>query len=568
MKGKKRNFKEATKSLFLQYTVIPISILIVLFFFFTIIIFKLILVHEANQAAGKIDKEISLVSKNYTEELKKITEHPAVMEYLEFHAQSNLVYEEFYSFNNKQKVRSIFHLADENGDVLLTSANLTSKAVNENIRSVIHRMAKNPKEILIDAGKNQYSHGKVTVLTMGKAIVKNNKVIGYSILQLYEEDFLNLIFAENADISVITDSYDTIIVSTNSVVKGLINKFRPQYSNNSDSYVDIKDATFFISEKSTDPNFKVYVLKTTKTHNAFILIYLVFIVIVSCVLYYLVKHLAEKMSSKNAHSIEKLLAAVSRLQTGDKNAYVEINSGDEFEVLANKFNTMLDNLNHLDTKNKELAEIQRKSEIKFLQSQFNPHFLFNVLETLRYTLLLNTNMAQEIIITLSKLLRYSINNGVPNVKLDKDLNYIEDYLKLHKMRFNDRLEYEILVPDEIRNTVIPKLLLQPVIENSIKYGFRNHSHLTIGIKGEIISDKIVLTVSDNGGGITEEQLKRINGWLSNPDSTLEHFGLYNVHRKLVLLFGEDYGLTINSEYGHGTTVEIMLPLHKGEWSHV
>src|SRR5690606_20380968 len=166
-------------------------------------------------------------------------------------------------------------------------------------------------------------------------------------------------------------------------------------------------------------------------------------------------------------------------RSGDLKSYVYIHTGDEFEVLANQYNEMLDDLNDLLEKNKELSDIRRVTEIKLLQSQFNPHFLFNVLETLRYTMLTNLDHAQEIIFSQSRLLRYSLNDQNKNVLFAKDLEYTIDYLKLHKFRFKDRLEYEICIPDELKNVYVPKLLLQPIIENSIKYGYKNKMKLNI-----------------------------------------------------------------------------------------
>jgi two-component system, sensor histidine kinase YesM len=562
MKTKKRNFKETTKSLFLTYTVIPIFILVILFFIFTITIFKVILIHDTTQASSHIEEKMSSVNQQYRKEVNRIAALPDVTHYLKTLSHSNLVFEEFYHFNNQQQVKSIFNLFDGNGQLLLSSANTVNDASMENLTVILRQLQKDPKKLIIAAGKNQYSHGKVTVLSFAKAIIDDGRVIGFVIFQLNEEDLLNLVFAENADIAVITDPFDTIVVSTNSIVKGLINKFSPLYT--SDSHVQIKDATFYISEKQTNDHFKIYTLKKTNISSIVVWIYFLFVSLIGFVFYFLVKHLAEKMSSKNVQSIETLLSAVSRLQTGDLKAYVKMDTGDEFEVLGDQYNVMLDNLNQLTQRNRELAEIRRVNEIKFLQSQFNPHFLFNVLETLRYTMLMDTNQAQNIILTLSKLLRYSLRNEAKDVLFKVDLDYIVDYLRLHKYRFGDRLQYEIDIPDEIKQIFVPKLLLQPIIENAIKYGYQGKTHLKVVIKGEVSEGDMILTVCDNGSGMEDAKLTQITALLQEPQGTPEQIGLYNTHRKIALLYGEGYGLTIRSVLGQGTEVIIKLPVDKGE----
>jgi sensor histidine kinase YesM len=240
-------------------------------------------------------------------------------------------------------------------------------------------------------------------------------------------------------------------------------------------------------------------------------------------------------------------------------SYIEVKTGDEFEIFANQYNIMLDRLNLLMKRNAELSNIRRIKEIKQLQAQFNPHFIFNILETLRYTIVMDQKKAQDIIITLSSLLRYSIKNDENDVLFMEDLTYIEDYLKLHKIRFEDRLNYTIEVSEDVKNAVVPKLLLQAIIENSIKYGYMTKEHLDIKVSGKIVDNHLIFNVKDNGTGMTKEQLDSVQDILNSTNNTTKHIGLYNVHRRLVLLYGEEYGLKIRSIYGEGTDITINIP---------
>ncbi len=561
---RKKNFKETTKTLFLKYTVIPIFILIVLFSVFTFFVFKIKLITDTHQSANNIVAEILDINATYTKEIDRMSKLSSVINTLNQNGKNHLVYEEFYNFNNQQDVKGAFHLVDKR-NVFLASTIPSNSEINEKIiNEIIPRIAKNPDELYTDAFRSQFSNGKETVVTIGKAIIQENETIGYILYQLYEEDMQRLIFGEKADIVIVTDQYDYIIASTNSIVVGLMNKFIPEKVSN--SRVKIKnDVYYMIQKKTPDELFSVYTLKNVKNDSLVIFIYFIFIVLTIVMLFFLLKNLAERMSAKNTEAIDKLVAAVSRLEKGDMKSYVNIDTGDEFEVLANEYNSMLDNLNELIEKNKELSNIRRVTEIKLLQSQFNPHFLFNVLETLRYTIFVNIDEAQEIIFSLSRLLRYSIKNEVQHVTFEKDLNYTVDYLKLHKFRFGKRLEYQIDVDEDLKKIFIPKLLLQPLIENAIKYGYQKQTHLMIKIKGQVSGDEIKFTVTDNGGGIEAKKLQQIKDSLTVQDETTRKtgIGLYSTHRRIILQYGVDFGLMISNSNGNGTKVEIRMPFDEG-----
>ena len=160
--------------------------------------------------------------------------------------------------------------------------------------------------------------------------------------------------------------------------------------------------------------------------------------------------------------------------------------------------------------------------------------------------------------SLSRILRHSVRDE-ENILFKKDLDYIEDYLKLHKIRFKENLNYSINISDEVENSYVPKLLLQPVIENSIKYGYKEKDNLNIDITGERVGNDIIFKVEDNGGGMTKEEVQGIRDTLQREENLGKHIGLYNIQRRLNLLYGEDYGLKINSVHGEGTTVIVKTP---------
>jgi hypothetical protein len=194
-------------------------------------------------------------------------------------------------------------------------------------------------------------------------------------------------------------------------------------------------------------------------------------------------------------------------------------------------------------------------EIKQLEEQFNPHFLFNILETLKYQIMIDKEKAVEMVLAFAGLMRYSIYYGSTVVALGTDIEYINDYLMLQKLRYNRRLTYSIDIPDELQDCLIPKLLLQPIVENSLSHGLIDTIHIKIAAKHK--DDILIISVEDNGKGIDSVNLQVLRDNLEKESIYKEHIGLYNSHRVIKLLYGSQYGLEIDS--CHGTVVNIRLP---------
>ena len=152
---------------------------------------------------------------------------------------------------------------------------------------------------------------------------------------------------------------------------------------------------------------------------------------------------------------------------------VSLDTDEEFARVGSKINHMLDSIQELHRQNTELIQLKQAAEINQLTAQFNPHFLYNTLESLRSGMLLEPQKADRLILSLTRILRYSIDDHKEEVLLSEDLTYLNGYLEILKYRFGERFQYELFLEDECLNCLVPKLLLQPIIENSIKYGFQN-----------------------------------------------------------------------------------------------
>jgi len=242
---------------------------------------------------------------------------------------------------------------------------------------------------------------------------------------------------------------------------------------------------------------------------------------------------------------------------------------DEFNNLRIAFNTMAGEIKYLIQEVYEKELMQKENEIKYLQSQINPHFLFNVLLTISTKARLNKDeTVYRMVDALSELLRAGINanNGVTKIKVREELKYINLYLYLQKIRFEDKLNYEIEIEDErIYDMQIPKLSVEPIVENAVIHGLEpiiGTGLLTI--RARIINDDLIFQIIDNGSGFDVEKIFV----QQNPGDTLDNsshsrIGLVNTNNRIKLIYGDKYGIFIKSERDKGTEVTIRFPADYG-----
>ena len=244
----------------------------------------------------------------------------------------------------------------------------------------------------------------------------------------------------------------------------------------------------------------------------------------------------------------------------DPDHIIEIDTGDEIEEIARQVNKMVRSIQELSQRNIALAEVNNRMEMQNLQAQINPHFIYNTLDNIRYLIPTDPQRAQQLIGRFIGILRYSINNTKHNVTVKDDLKYLQDYLVIQSTRFGANFSYEIDIDDACMEFIIPKLLLQPLLENSIKYGFQKKPCIHIRVRGWLGEDALYFTVEDNGGGVDETMLEQLRDILRSDEVNIEHNGLQNINRRIWLGYGGDSGLTIDSTEGEGFTVKLKLRL--------
>ncbi len=268
--------------------------------------------------------------------------------------------------------------------------------------------------------------------------------------------------------------------------------------------------------------------------------------------------------------INKLVKGMKKVQAGESNVYIKVDREDELGFLNKAFNEMSGEIHHLVNWVYREQLTRKEAELKALQSQINPHFLFNTLEAINWMAQLNN--VPEISSTvsdLSDLMEASIGRDDRLISIVEEFTYADKYISLQKRRFGDRIVLIKNVQEEAAEIKIPRLLVQPLIENAVYHGIeRTRGKGIIKLNAFKTEDKVSIEVMDNGSGMNRDELEQLNDRLSMDNDTYfrmlgekknRSIGIENVNRRIKLFYGEKYGLVIESEEGSYTRAIVTVP---------
>jgi two-component system sensor histidine kinase YesM len=268
--------------------------------------------------------------------------------------------------------------------------------------------------------------------------------------------------------------------------------------------------------------------------------------------------------------IKKLHDVTTTITKNDLQALMTSDNVDEITELGMSFNIMIGKIRELlDSKIKEQENL-KKAELRALQAQINPHFLYNTLDTIIWMAEAKKNaQVIEIVSALSSFFRISLSKGRDWITIGEEIERTNSYLTIQKMRYRDILDYEIQVDERVANYTILKLVLQPLVENALYHGIKNKRQGgTIIVRAKPKNEnEVQLEVEDNGIGFTPEKLAQLQEELEDDsgDIKLESgFGIGNVNKRIRLYYGKQYGISVKSEYHTGTCVTLIIPAIKEE----
>jgi two-component system, sensor histidine kinase YesM len=418
-------------------------------------------------------------------------------------------------------------------------------------------------------------------LSLGKTIISPDDFsedIGYLIINFKKsdlEDILKKINSIDGSISCIVNSNGDLIAAsdydTYEIYKDIVHQVKP-IDNTRLKEFDINYNTFFIQSSYIDKtdwqivNIVPYNTVSSKINTQRIILLIIVLIFGGASLYagyYFFKSINKRLS--------KVIKGMREVHTDTLDNFIENDSDDELGELVNNYNYMIAKMSVLVDEQYKSGKAIKNAELKALQSQINPHFLYNTLDMINW--MAYKNMNSEISSAVKKLAKFyklSLNKGKDVISIEDEVKHVSLYTEIQNMRYSNRISLEIDIDDFIRNCKIPKITLQPIVENSITHGIfaKGDVEGKILITGSIDNDAIYLKISDDGIGIKENDLsfilseKKVKS--NSTSSKGSGYGIKNINERLKLYYGDDYGLSFSSVYEKGTTVTIKIPIIEDE----
>lgn len=390
-------------------------------------------------------------------------------------------------------------------------------------------------------------------------LYRDGEYQGAAAVYLNENDWTKLFSQYQYDAILTKPNGDVIACSNSSFLSQKnANKYLPA---DAAQYVRVNGNRYLRSSRSLENGTVLaYSFIYSPTNYSYLFVGLLLIVLLGLSWAAMFARIMHAMTEQMVKSVDTLVREIRIIRKEDPDHIIEIDTGDEIDEIARQVNKMVRSIQELSQRNIALAEVNNRMEMQNLQTQINPHFIYNTLDNIRYLIPTDPQRAQQLIGRFIGILRYSINNTKHNVPVKDDLKYLQDYLVIQSTRFGANFSYEIDIDDACMEFIIPKLLLQPLLENSIKYGFQKKPCIHIRVRGWLEEDALYFTVEDNGGGVDETMLEQLRDILRSDEVNIEHNGLQNINRRIWLGYGGDSGLTIDSTEGEGFTVKLKLRL--------
>jgi len=315
--------------------------------------------------------------------------------------------------------------------------------------------------------------------------------------------------------------------------------------------------------KSSFTNWKMLVYIPLEEANREAAVTRNFTLIVTIVLIAFASFIVIAISYALTRPLSKIKLLMQEVQLGNLDVSFNVKYRDEVGLLGRHFNMMIDRVRGLLEEVKLTQARKKEAELAALQSQINPHFIYNTLEMIRMTAEVNDDdEVADMTYTLGKLLRYGVNHGSQSVTVREEIEHLHHYMILQNMRFSDKYKLVVDIPGAMYDCRCVKLMFQPIVENAIHHAFKQKRDSgMIRITGKELADELVFTIEDNGIGMDEQALAALRLHIAGI-KTIESgrgIGLRNVNERIKLQYGERYGLQIESRVEFGTVITLRLP---------
>ncbi|GMQ64715.1 sensor histidine kinase [Vallitalea maricola] len=572
MKPKKTLFRKLL-IIFILIGIIPPLVLTLLGFTFSSKILQDAIYDEAYDSLININKNIDTFLNEYKTIVNMISTDSKLHKTLSGNEISDDYY---YEINQKiylllasKKYKFPIYILDTEGNAIFETSPLPQMYKNnlQNGWGVFRKMNED-KEIVLYPEKFINNMGETIVFSMGKRIFdNNNNPVGYIIIDIKRNaivDIINTIGNSKLIDVMLLDEFYYIITDANHPEKeGLFwdSPYRDTVADNQKGKINIREnnkipsfLVYYTYEPSSLRTVATVPLNIVQQNNSNIRKTIIQSFLISLTLAVLISLI---VANYMIRPIKKLVKSMKRVEEGDLTIQINLHRNDELGMLENSFNQMVVRLKESIDNAIDKQRRLRIAEINILQAQIKPHFLYNTLDAIKWIAKLNNVKEIGVIATqLGSLLRNSINCEQEFLTVKDNLDLINNYLEIQKIRYNDGFDIKISTDNEILGYYIPKLILQPIVENAIVHGFENIEEKgMLIIRGYRKDDNLYFEVLDNGIGMNREQIEKALSKTSD-----DHIGLYNVDQRVKLYYGNLSGVNIESKPDIGTKVIIKIPI--------
>lgn len=545
---------------------IPLLLITAVLYGFSERIFRSSIEEESLSYVEEVEKDVVSLYSFYEEAVLRLSKDPLVLEILNKQAvtleETRDLYEKMYLlFSGKTNEVSLYILGND-GVTLFASDTLPKHYDTKSYPGwgVLRKVSETPMEVVFHSASQRERDLHDKSLTAAMGITMEETLKGVILVDVHREAFSEILQGKsqgNIWEAAVLNEIGNVLYAKNS----LLEEGRPldRYPGHSfydrrGSFSAEKEGSDFYGAylKSTSYPFEVLTyasLSDVESNARYLLKNLLYIGTLTLLISLLASYRISKSVSK---PVKDLVHHMKKIEKGDFSERFQTDRTDEMGELMERYNKMAKRLDLLIRNMIESRDRLKKSEMKMLQSQINPHFLYNTLDTIKWMAKMGESEEVVTLITnLAKLLRISLEDAEEYQTVDMNLSWLKSYLEIQKARYDDDLTYEIHVEESLYERKIPKLLLQPIVENAILHGLDGKGKIVVS--GYEEEKRIVFEVEDDGKGMEEDQRRKL---LS--EHAGEGIGLLNVHKRIELYYGKGYGLEIKSKVNQGTKVRMVL----------
>ena len=533
---------------FIAISVVPI----VLCGFCMIFLFQAMTFNTYEATVKSETKEISASFQSFLDGIDKTLSTLSSHQEFLSSSDSESIYNTLYQITNPYRNYATFSIYDQNGNCMYATCQLANRPTYWGILHALNHSS-------IDIIKQVDSEDNQIVLNIATKIQNNNDTIGYIVSSIHSKDFTYLFsnqLSNDEGFGIISKENEPIYINSILETSGIFDKLHYAWISNS-KYDDYFNDYYITIQNIENTGFKQIVvhpkvLSSSTMNRMYLMVGLLAVLsFIVCII------VAQKTTTSFTQPINQMNQAMKQVQEGKLDTSIPVLRNDEFGVLSQNFNVMTQELsNFLEQKietQRKLADIQ----IAMMQAQLNPHFLYNTLDTIKW---MAKSAKVEPISQLSQKLARILRTSIVKeqfITIGEEFQICSDYGEIQNIRFQGKYQFLFDCPKDLLSYKIPKLIIQPLVENAIIHGLRMKETGIIKVFASKNNDAIILSVQDNGIGIDDEMMQFINThqWKQIDG----HIGLYNVDSILRLHYGVNSGLHAQRLEEGGTLIQITLP---------